>query len=126
MVNTELRTASCVRWIGLAMIEIQEYEAQLDDENDLAHLLESIPYPSSVRAMLARTFFGRRWDANQNCDTWLASDGKRVVCLKIRGVTAKQIAAIRFSFDELQSRDAGLQLSRNLISDLAEHVTDDG
>jgi hypothetical protein len=108
------------------MIEIQEFRARLDDEQDLAQLLESIPYPSSVRAMLAKTFFGRRWDANQPCDTWLASDGKSVVCLKICGVTAKQIAAIRFRFDELKSRDAGLQLSRDLISDLAEHVTDDG
>jgi hypothetical protein len=105
------------------MIYLQTDSARLDDETALARLLRSIPHPPGVRALLRKNFFGRRWQQEESCDYWLASDGVLAVCMKICGATAAQIFAIRLRFDELAATRAGLVLSKALLRELVQGVT---
>jgi hypothetical protein len=105
------------------MIRVQTDHARLDDEAALARLLASIPHPSGVRALLTKSFFGRRWQQAEACDYWLASDGVLAVCMKIYGATAAQIFAIRLRFDELAATRADFVLSKALLCEVILGVT---
>ena len=105
------------------MIHVQTHSACLDDEPGLSRLLSCVPFPSSVRSLLLRRYFGRRWQQQETCDYWLASDGAIVSCWRICNATAAQVLAIRLRFDELADRDADLEISRELICTLVSGVT---
>ena len=100
------------------MIHVEEIEACLADEAALAKLLTSIPLPQSVRPLLRKPFFGRKWNAAQQLDHWFASDGKTVVCVKISGASASITLRMRMRFDDLRNTSAGLQPSRKIVRGL--------
>ena len=104
-------------------IRVEEQRIAVDDEAALAQALVSIPYPDSVRGLLGKEFFGRRWQQEECCDYWLASDGDTVVWLKIRGATATQVADIRFRFDVIVDQYPGTRPSKSLICDFVNAVT---
>jgi hypothetical protein len=105
------------------MVYVQVHRARLDDEPGLLRLLAATCHPLSVRSMLSKPFFGRRWQQRESRDCWLASDGKKVLCMNIRGASSAQIAAIRLRFDHLASRRARVDLSPQLLCELVASVT---
>ncbi len=107
------------------VIYVQATQTSLDDETAVRQLLVSVPHPPSVRTLLAKKFFGRRWQQAESCDYWLASDGEKVVGLRIRGVTSAQAFAIRLRYDELAALLPELALSRDLLCRLVKGVTGD-
>lgn len=107
------------------MIYVQAEEVSLGDEAGLRHFLSAIPHPGTVRKLLAKGFFGRRWQQVEACDYWLLSDGKNAAYFRICGASAAQIYAIRLRFDVLAMKTADLVLSLDLLCDLVRAVADD-
>ena len=111
-------------WMVVAqMIYVRTHRAALDDEPALLSLLESIPFPPEVRALLAKGFFGRRWQQEELCDYWLASDHQTAMCWRICGATAAEVHAIRRRFDEIAARNAEIELSLEMLCLLVCAVT---
>ena len=105
------------------MIYVLEERSSLNDDEPLSKVLLSTPYPRSVRRLLRKGFFGRRWQKTESCDYWLASDGVVAVLFRISGATAAQVSAIRLRFDERAAKHPGLELSRELLCELVTFVT---
>jgi hypothetical protein len=108
------------------MIYVQADQVPLDDEVGLRQFLNSIPHPGTVRKLLAKGFFGRRWQQAESSDYWLVSDGKTAAYFRISGASAAQIYAIRLRFDLLVVRNKTLELSRDLLCELVKAVTGEG
>ncbi len=106
------------------MIYVQTIRATLADGPALSQFLSSIPYPQSVRRLLANRYFGRRWVQAEACDYWLVCDGKEAACWRILGATAAQVYAIRIRFDHMLSMNPHLEVSRDLICELVSSVAD--
>ena len=105
------------------LVYVEEVLARLSDEPALARLLASIPtIPQSVRPLLSKPFFGRKWDCAKQLDHWLASDGATVVCLKISGASASVAMRMRLRFDDLRGATPGLQPSRRTVHRLLEAI----
>jgi hypothetical protein len=109
--------------VALKMIYVRSHRAALDDEPALSSLLQSIPFPPEVRALLLRGFFGRRWQQEESCDYWLASDQETAVCWRICGASAGEIHAIRLRFDEMAERNAEIEVSLDMLCLLICTVT---
>jgi hypothetical protein len=105
------------------MIIVLAERLLLRDDEALSRLLQSTPYPRSVRRLLRKGFFGRRWHQVESCDYWLASDGVVAMLFKICGATAAQVSAIRMRFDERAAKHPGLELTRELLCELVTFVT---
>lgn len=100
------------------VVRIEEVRAQFGDDPALTKLLASIPFPPSVRPLLAKRFLGRKWNGVRKWDYWLASDGANVVSLRITGASADVIARVRLRFDELFESTPGLEPSRKTLRQL--------
>src|SRR5262245_35680518 len=100
------------------MIYVQADQVSLDDEAGMRHFLASIPHPGTVRRLLAKGFFGRRWQQAESCDYWLVSDGKNAAYFRICGASAAQIYAIRLRFDVRVIKDADFEISRDSLCEL--------
>lgn len=107
----------------VSMIYVQADQVSLDDEAGLRHFLTSIPHPVTVRKLLTKGFFGRRWQQTESSDYWLVSDGKIAACFRICGASAAQTYAIRLRFDVLVTKNADFVLSRELLCDVVRAVT---
>ncbi len=94
---------------------VHRSEAPLEDGAALERLLEPLPEAEDLRARLSGPFFARAWDAVAQRDHWLASDGRRVTCYTISGLTLRQAAAVRVRWDALRGRTA---LTENVLADL--------
>ncbi len=105
------------------MIHVRSHRAPFDDAPALTQLLEAVPFPPEVRPLLLRGFFGRRWQQEELCDYWLASDQETVVCWRICGATAGQVHAIRLRFDEMAARNAEIEVSLDMLCLLVCAVT---
>jgi hypothetical protein len=105
------------------MIYVQADEVSLDDDTGLGHFLQSLPHPGTVRKLLTKGFFGRRWQQTESCDYWLVSDGTKAAYFRISGASAAQIYAIRLRFDVLVTKDADFELSRDLLCEVVRAVT---
>jgi hypothetical protein len=106
-----------------SMIYVQAEQVSLGDDADTQRFLSALPHPATVRKLLAKGFFGRRWQSVEACDYWLVSDGKTAAYFRICGASAAQIYAIRLRFDALVIRDVDLELSRDMLCDLVKAVT---
>src|SRR5262245_26177713 len=97
------------------MIYVRSHRAPLNDDAALAKLLQTVPFPPEVRALLAKGFFGRRWQQEELCDYWLASDQQTAVCWRICGATAAEVHAIRLRFDEIAARNVEIEVSLEML-----------
>ena len=95
-------------------------DAPLADRAALDRLLEHLPEAEEVRPRLAESFFARAWDAETQCDYWVISDGERVTCYTLSGLTLAQAAAVRVRWDALRGR---AELSEDLLADLIARQT---
>ncbi len=99
---------------------VQRAEAQLSDGAGLDRLLECLPEAEEVRPRLSESFFARAWDPKTRRDHWVASDGQRVTCYTISGLTLQQAAAVRVRWDAMKGR---AELSEERLADLIAHQT---
>jgi hypothetical protein len=105
------------------MIYVQADQVSLDDEAGMRRLLASIPHPGTVRQLLAKGFFGRRWQQTESCDYWLVSNGKMAAYFRICGASAAQIYAIRLRFDVRVVKHPDFEISRDSLCELVKAVT---
>lgn len=101
---------------------IEEIQVHLTDDAALTKLLASVPLPGLVGPLLHKPFFGRKWDSPLQSDHWLASDGARVVSLRISGASAAAVARARLRFDDLRLASPGLLPSRRILRDVLEEI----
>jgi hypothetical protein len=80
-------------------VSVHRAEASLADAKALERLLRPLPAASELRPRLDAQFFARAWDAHEQRDYWVMSDGARVVCFILAGLTLKQAAAVRVRWD---------------------------
>ena len=109
--------------VALNMIYVRSHRAALDDEPAVSGLLQSVPFPPEVRSLLAKGFFGRRWQQEEMCDYWLASDQETAICWRICGATGTEVHAIRLRFDEIAARNAEIEVSLDMLCLLVCAVT---
>jgi hypothetical protein len=105
------------------MIYVQADQVSLEDETGLRQFLNSIPHPGTVRKLLTKGFFGRRWQQTESSDYWLVSDGKTAAYFRISGASAAQIYAIRLRFDLFVIKDRNFELTREFLCELVKTVT---
>ncbi len=103
------------------MVIVEEVRARID-ESALESLLGLVPHPPSVRELLGRRFFGRRWRVTGHSDFWLSSDGETVVCLIIRGANPENAKRIRAAYDALRPDGPPRVLSRDFVTRLVNRV----
>lgn len=104
------------------MVDVEEIRVRVDDPSALEALLGLIPHPPSVRELLGRRFFGRRWSVTAHCDFWLSSDGDTVVCLIIRGADSDNIERIRSAYDALRPNGPPRVLSHDFVNRLVNRL----
>ncbi len=104
------------------MIHVEESRVPANDEAALGALLVRVPHPPSVRKLLRKHFFGRRWNRVTGCDYWLASNGQTVVCVTICGAAPDVIANLRSRFDAIRDRQLPFVLSHDAVRDLLKTV----
>lgn len=104
------------------MVNVEEIRVRVDDHPALEALLGLIPHPPSVRKLLGKRFFGRRWSVTSHCDFWLSSDGNTVVCLIIRGANPGNIERIRSAYDALRPNGPPRVLSRDFVNGLVTRL----
>ncbi len=92
----------------------------MEDGAALDRLLGPLPEAQDLRSRLSGPFFARAWDADAQRDHWLASDGLRVTCYTISGLTLRQAAAVRVRWDALRGRIA---LTESALADLIARET---
>lgn len=100
---------------------VRRIDARVDDPASLDRLLEPLPEAAQLRARLRGVLFVRAWDEGAKRDYWVRSDGLRVACFILSGLTLKQAAAVRVRWDALRGRAA---LSEELLADLIARETD--
>lgn len=101
-------------------VMVRRIEARVDDPASLDALLEPLPESDELRARLRGVLFVRAWDEAAKRDYWVRSDGLRVVCFVLSGLTLKQAAAVRVRADALRGRTV---LTEELLADLIARET---
>lgn len=101
-------------------VMVRRIEARVDDPASLDALLEPLPESDELRARLRGVLFVRAWDEAAKRDYWVRSDGLRVVCFVLSGLTLKQAAAVRVRADALRGRAV---LTEELLADLIARET---
>jgi hypothetical protein len=96
-------------------VSVQRIEASLGDPAALERLLRPLPEASELRPRLAAQFFARAWDAHLQRDYWVMSDGARVVCLTVTGLSLKQAAGVRVRWD---ARRGQSELTEERLADV--------
>jgi hypothetical protein len=99
---------------------VHRTDARLDDAAGLDRLLAPLPEAADLKARLTAPFFARAWDAGAQRDHWLASDGARVSCYTISGLTLAQAAAVRVRWDAMRGR---VELTEDVLADLIARET---
>ena len=80
-------------------IWIYRHEARVADSAALARLLEPLPEHAELLPRLSSPFFARAWDSRTDRDHWISSDGARVLCLTVAGLTLSEAAQVRVRWD---------------------------
>lgn len=99
---------------------VQRVDARVDDGASLDRLLMPLPESDELRVRLRGPLFVRAWDAAAQRDYWVESDGARVTCFTLSGLTLKQAAAVRVRWDALRGRAA---LTEEVLADLVAAET---
>ncbi|HTY94226.1 MAG TPA: hypothetical protein VMC02_10080 [Steroidobacteraceae bacterium] len=101
---------------------VRRLTAMLEDPDSLGALLRELPESEELRPRLAANFFARAWDAATERDLWIASDGVRVDCYVLEGLTFQQAAAVRVRWDA-NKRDPS-RLTVEKLADCVAKVTE--
>jgi hypothetical protein len=101
-------------------IAVRRVQADVSDTAALDRLLEALPEAGGLRPRLTAPFFARAWDTVGLCDYWIVSDGTRVNCFIISGLTLQQAAGVRVHWDALRRQPT---LSEDVLGDLIARQT---
>lgn len=101
-------------------VAVHRDEARLDDHDALERLLGVLPQAEELRARLEGRFFARAWDADRHVDYWIASDGTRVTCYTLQGLSLQQAAEVRVKWDALKGR---IELNEDRLADMVARQT---
>lgn len=101
-------------------VMVRRIDARVDDPASLDRLLEPLPESDELRARLSGAVFVRAWDELAKRDCWVRSDGVRVACFVLSGLTLKQAAAVRVRWDALKGRAV---LTEDVLADLIARET---
>ncbi|MGH8150465.1 MAG: hypothetical protein ACRETB_10900 [Steroidobacteraceae bacterium] len=101
-------------------VAVRRTEALLDDRGALDRLLAPLPEAHDLRPRLSAPFFARAWDARAQLDHWISSDGVRVVCFTVSGLSLKQAAEIRVRWD---AAHGGEELSEDRLAEIVARQT---
>lgn len=101
-------------------VMVRRIDARVDDPASLDRLLEPLPESDELRKRLRGVLFVRAWDEAAQRDYWVRSDGSRVACFVLSGLTLKQAAAVRVRWDARRGRAA---LTEELLADLIARET---
>ena len=99
---------------------VRRIDARVEDPASLDRLLEPLPESAELRSRLQEALFVRAWDESAKRDYWVRSDGKRVACFILSGLTLKQAAAVRVRWDALGGKAA---LTEDRLADLIARET---
>lgn len=105
---------------GASAAMVRRVDARVDDPTSLDRLLEPLPESDELRVRLRGALFVRAWDEAEQRDYWVRSDGVRVACFVLSGLTLKQAAGVRVRWDALRARAA---LTEELLADLIARET---
>lgn len=105
---------------GGSAATVVRIDARVDDPASLDRLLEPLPESDELRTRLRGALFVRAWDEAAKRDYWVRSDGVRVACFVLSGLTLKQAAAVRVRWDALRGRAA---LTADRLADLVARET---
>ncbi|HTV50818.1 MAG TPA: hypothetical protein VME21_06495 [Steroidobacteraceae bacterium] len=99
---------------------MQRGEAQLDQPRALEQLLSPLPENAELRPRLTTPLFVRAWHADTQRDYWVVSDGTRVVCYTLSGLTLQQAAAVRVRWDAKRTLE---ELNEEALAEIIAKVT---
>ena len=108
------------RDVGPSAAMVRRIDARVDDPASLDRLLAPLPESGELRSRLREALFVRAWDESAKLDYWVRSDGMRVACFMLSGLTLKQAAAVRVRWDALRGRAA---LTEDRLADLIARET---
>lgn len=101
-------------------VAVRRTEALLGDRDALDRLLAPLPEGEELRRRLSAPFFARAWDAQARLDHWIASDGVRVICVTVSGLSLKQAAETRVRWD---AAHGGGELSEDRLAEIIARQT---
>ena len=101
---------------------VRRLMALVHDPLKFGQLLRELPESEDLRPRLAASFYARAWDAATARDLWIISDGTRVECYVLAGLTFQQAAAVRVRWDARKNETA--QLSVDTLADCVAKVID--
>ena len=108
--------------VTAASVSVRRLTAAVDDGVKMTQMLRELPESDDLRPRLAAPFFARAWDAAKERDLWIVSDGARVDCYVLAGLTFQQAATVRVRWDAKRREIAALSLEG--LGDIVAKVTD--
>jgi hypothetical protein len=105
-----------------ASVSVRRLTAGVDDPAKFGQLLRELPESENLRPRLAATFYARAWDPVAERDLWIVSDGARVDCYVIAGLTFQQAATVRVRWDARRREPA--EMSLETLGDIVAKVTE--
>lgn len=104
-----------------ASVSVRRLTAKTSDPARFGRLLRELPESEELRPRLSATFYARAWDAANERDLWIVSDGTWVDCYVLGGLTFQQAAAVRVRWDVKKREPA--ELSVEALADCVAKVT---
>ncbi len=108
---------------GSAQTRVSSLSASICNVPDTARLLAQVPQGGALSEKLAEPMLFQHWDAPTQRAIWIASDGARVRCVTVTGLSELEMADMWVSFSERISR-ASFNLSPQLVRDIIEAEID--
>jgi hypothetical protein len=90
---------------------------------ETTRLLAEVPQADEIRDKLIEPLLFQHWDETTERAIWVASDGRRVRCVTVTGLSAHEMADMWVSFNERLSR-ARFNLSPQLVREIIEAEID--
>jgi hypothetical protein len=90
---------------------------------ETTRLLAEVPQLSQIREKLTEPLLFQHWDEITQRAIWIASDGRRVRCVTVSGLSVHEMADMWMSVNERLSR-ANFNLSPQLVREIIEAEID--
>jgi hypothetical protein len=102
---------------------IASLSAAISNVTETTRLLAEVPQLGQIREKLAEPLLLQHWDDLTERAIWVASDGTRVRCVTVTGLSVHEMGDMWVSFNERLSR-AKFNLSPQLVREIIEAEID--
>ena len=106
-----------------AQTRIASLSAAISNVLETTRLLAEVPQAHEIREKLTEPLLFQHWDELTQRAIWIASDGSRVRCVTVTGLSAYEMADMWLSFNERIIR-AAFNLSPQLVREIIEAEID--